>query len=139
MAISKLEVAQNWDKIESQLKEAGRFLDEDKADEALYFTWLAAENLVNNLKVSINGFYLKEHKEKSRVLEEYFIHGTLKRDYSKTFEALSKYRLVAEFHPYTSIPKNYTEEDVTKFLEDIKALRNEVRAVLMQKGVLNRL
>lgn len=137
MVISKKEIVQNWSKIESQLNESKRFLDEDKPDEALYFIWLAAENIVNTLKFSVNGVYLKEHAAKSRELENYFILGTLKNDYSKTFEKLSKYRIVAEFHPYTSIPKDYTKADVIGFLWDITKLRDEVNVILAGTGVLN--
>ena len=108
--VNKQEIKQNWEKINSQIKEVKRFLEEDKADEALYFTWLAAENIVNTLKVSIDGYYLKEHKAKTYLLKEYFILEKLKKDYSKIFEKLSKYRIVAEFHPYTSIPKDYTQK-----------------------------
>lgn len=133
--ISKKEIARNWSKIESQLEESKRFLGEDKPDEALYFIWLAAENIVNALKFSVNGAYLKEHAAKSRELESYFVLGTLKNDYSKTFEQLSKYRIVAGFHPYTSIPKDYTKADVIGFLWEITKLRDEVKAILVGKGV----
>ena len=117
--IKKEEIKRNWEKINSQLEEVDRFLKEDKIDEALYFIWLAAENIINNLKVSLNGFYLKEHKIKRDILKSYFINETLKKDYSLIFEKLSKYRLVAEFHPYTSIPKDYTKKDVLSFLFDL--------------------
>ena len=99
--ISNKKINQTWKKIKSQLREAERFLEEEKLDEALYFVWLAAENIVNNLKVSVNGFYLKDHKEKSYVLKKYFVENRLRKDYSKLFRNLSKYRIVAEFHPYT--------------------------------------
>lgn len=135
--IKKLELEQNWEKINSQLKEAKRFLEENKIDESLYFTWLAAENIVNNLKVAINGFYLKNHKAKTDILKDYFIMNRLKKDYSKTFEKLSKYRIVAEFHPYTSIPKDYTKQDVLNFLEVIQELKREVERILIKKGTLN--
>lgn len=134
--VSRNEIKQNWKKINDQFKEAKRFLEENKLDEALYFTWLAAENIINTLKVAINGFYLKNHKAKSYTLREYFILGTLKKDYSKTFEKLSKYRIVAEFHPYTSIPKDYTKEDVLDFLKEIEELKREVENFLVKKGVL---
>lgn len=134
--VSKEEIKQNWKKINDQLQEARRFLGESKLDEALYFTWLAAENIINTLKVAVNGFYLKNHKAKSYALRDYFILGTLKKDYSKTFERLSKYRIVAEFHPYTSIPKDYTEEDVIGFLKEIEELKGEVENFLIKKGDL---
>ena len=134
--IKKEELIQNWKKINSQLNEASRFLEEDKIDEALYFTWLAAENIVNNLKVAINGFYLKDHRAKTDILKDYFVMGRLKKDYSKIFEKLSKYRLVAEFHPYTSIPKDYTKQDVLNFLKEIQELKIEVEKFLIKKGVL---
>jgi uncharacterized protein (UPF0332 family) len=127
---------QSWKKINDQLNEANRFLEENKLDEALYFTWLAAENLVNTLKVTINGRYLKEHRAKYESLKDYFVLGTLKKDYSKTFQRLSKYRLVAEFHPYTAIPKDYTKEDVLVFLRETKELMKEVMNFLTKKGVL---
>ncbi len=191
------EIKQNWEKISSQLKEVARFLKENKLDEALYFTWLAAENIINNLKVAMNGFYLKDHKTKTSVLRAYSVTGILKQDYSKTcqkppivtnvprfvqvqtiidrwhvatiysirwflstqifhninlwlallttylgeveylvFEKLSKYRLVAEFHPYTSIPKDYTKEDVLNFLKNVEELKKEVETILINKNIL---
>lgn len=134
--IKKGEVIRNWGKIKSQLEEAKRFLEEKKPDEALYFTWLAAENIVNALKVSINGFYIKDHKAKTDILKDYFATGIVKKDYSKIFKKLSMYRLVAEFHPYTSIPKDYTETDVGNFLKEMHELKAEVRKILFEKGVL---
>ena len=129
--VKKEELKQNWGKINSQLKEAKRFLEETKLDEALYFIWLAAENIINNLKVAINGFYLKDHKAKTEILKGYFVTGKLKKDYSKTFEKLSKYRIVAEFHPYTSIPKDYSREDVLNFLREVQELKGEVGKFLI--------
>jgi uncharacterized protein (UPF0332 family) len=134
--IKKEEIKQNWKKIENQLGEADRFIGEDKPDEALYFIWLAAEYIVNNLKFVKYGLYLKNHNAKTRILKEYFIIGVLKNDYSDTFERLSKYRIVAEFHPYTSIPKDYTREDVLSFLEEIQELKGEVEKFLIKKDVL---
>jgi uncharacterized protein YutE (UPF0331/DUF86 family) len=132
----KAEIKQNWEKINTQLDEVKRFLDENKLDEALYFIWLVAENLVNTLKVSINGYYLKDHKAKYEVLKEYFVLRTLRKDYAETFKKLSKYRIVAEFHPYTSIPKDYTKKDVLSFLHDIQELKKEVEEYLIKKGAL---
>ncbi len=134
--IKKEEIKQNWKKIESQLKEAKRFIEENKLDEALYFIWIASENIVNNIKFAKNGFYLKNHKTKTRILKEYFVTGILKNDYSKIFEKLSKYRIVAEFHPYTSIPKDYRIEDVLHFLKEIQELKKEVERSLIEKGIL---
>ncbi len=134
--IKKEELKQNWEKINSQLKEVERFLEEKKLDEALYFIWLAAENLANNLKVVINGFYLKDHKSKTDLLKDYFVMSKLRKDYSKTFEKLSKYRIVAEFHPYTSIPKDYTKEDVLNFLKEVRELKKEVEKILIKKRIL---
>ena len=134
--VQNKELRQNWEKVNCQLEEVRRFLVEDKVDEALYFIWLAAENIINNLKVGINGFYLKNHHAKTDLLKDYFIMGILNEDYSKTFKELSKYRLVAEFHPYTSIPKDYTKEDVLNFLENIEKLKDEVEKFLTKKGVL---
>ncbi len=125
-----------WLKIEEQLNEARDFLKKDKIDEALYFIWIAAENIINSLKTAMNGFYLKDHKEKSYVLKEYYALGILKKDYSKTFEKLSKYRIAAGFHPYTSIPKDYTKKDVVSFLKEIVELKKEVEEILKDKGVL---
>lgn len=134
--VKREELKQNWKKVNNQLREVRRFLKEDKVDEALYFIWLAAENIVNNLKATINGFYLKNHRAKTNILKEYFVIGKLKKDYSKTFEKLSKYRIVAEFHPYTSIPKDYEKEDVLDFLKEIQELRKEVENFLVKKGIL---
>jgi HEPN domain-containing protein len=134
--INKEGIRQNWRKAESQLREAKRFLDEDQPDEALYFIWLAAENIVNSLKVGINGFYLKEHEAKSSLLKDYFATDVLRKDYSKAFEQLSRYRIAAGFHPYTSVPKDYTREDVLNFLLEIQKLKKEAEGFLGRKGVL---
>ncbi len=134
--VSKEEIRQSWNKLNEQLKEAKRFLGENKTDEALYFIWIAAENIVNSLKTAMNGVYLKDHREKSYILKDYFVLGTLKKDYSKVFERLSKYRIAAGFHPYTSIPKEYTKSDVLNFLKEIEGLRAEVNGILIKKGVL---
>lgn len=130
------ELVKSWEKTEGQLKEAKRFLDENKIDEALYFVWIAAENLVNLLKTTINGIYLKDHKGKTYILKDYFVLGVLKNDYSWTFEKLSKYRIAAGFHPYTAIPKDYTGKDVLVFLNDIERLRAEIGGILAKAGVL---
>lgn len=130
------ELRKSWEKISSQLNEAERFLQEHKTDEALYFIWIAAENLINCLKVSVNGIYLKGHRAKTSILKGYAAQGLLKQDYSPAFERLSKYRISAEFHPYTSIPRDYTERDVIRFLEKIKELKREVGRILGKKGVL---
>lgn len=132
----RTELKQNWQKINRQLAEAKRFLEEEKPDEAFYFTWLAAENIINTLKVTINGYYLKDHAAKTDLLKNYFATNRLKKDYSKIFEKLSKYRLVAEFHPYTSIPKDYTKEDILAFLEEIQELKKETEEILNKKGIL---
>lgn len=134
--VTKEGLREGWSKINGQLGEAMRFLEENKADEALYFIWLAAENIVNSLKTAINGFYSKEHREKSYILKDYFVLGTLEKDYSKTFEMLSRYRIAAGFHPYTSIPRNYAKEDVARFLGEIEELKKEVGKLLVKKGVL---
>lgn len=134
--IKEGEIRQNWRKVESQLREAKRFLDEDQLDEALYFIWLAAENIVNSMKVGINGFYLKEHEAKSSLLKDYFAMDVLRKDYSKTFEQLSKYRIAAGFHPYTSVPKDYTRGDVVNFMLEIQKLKKEAEGFLAKKGVL---
>lgn len=123
--VKQSEIRKNWEKIKSQLDEARRFIAEEKIDEALYFTWLAAENIVNTLKVLEDGYYLKEHRAKTDFLKGCYALGKLKKDYSKPFEKLSKYRIVAEFHPYTSIPKDYTKKDVLSFLERIQELKKE--------------
>ena len=134
--IKREKISQNWKKINKQLNESIRFLKEGKLDEALYFIWLAAENIVNSLKVAVNGFYLKEHKLKTEVLKIYFANGILKKDYAKTFETLSKFRIAAEFHPYTSIPKNYNRKNVLSFLEETQALKKEVEDFLRKRKIL---
>ena len=88
--VTREEIIGNWKKISDQLEEAKRFLKENKLDESLYFTWLASENIINTLKVSQNGSYLKKHKAKSELLKRYFVLGILKKDYLKVFEKLSK-------------------------------------------------
>lgn len=129
-------IRKGFDKIKEQLKDAEEFLKKNKTDEGLYFIWIAAENLVNSLKTTLNGFYLKGHREKSYILKDYFVLGILKKDYSTLFEKLSKYRIAAGFHPYTSIPKNYTKQEVIEFLEKIKELKGEVEKILIKRGVL---
>lgn len=133
--VNKEEIKQSWKKIDDQLNETRRFLQEKKLDEALYFIWIAAENIINSLKTAKNGIYLKDHREKGYILKEYFVLGVLKKDYSRTFEKLSKYRIAAGFHPYTSIPKDYTEKDVLNFLNVIEELKKEAENVMIQKGV----
>jgi len=125
-----------WRKIEDQLSLAKRFLEEGRIDEALYFAWITAENLVNTLKVTMNGRYVKDHREKSLILLEYYALGILRKDYSKLMEKLAKYRIAAEFHPYTSIPRDYTKEDVMEHLDEVDELRREVEGILKNKGVL---
>ena len=119
-----------------QINLAKRFLNEDRIDEALYFISLAAENLVNTLKVAINGFYVKDHREKGLILKEYYILGYLSKDYSEVFEKLAKFRIAAEFHPYTAIPKSYTRNDVLNYLEQIEELREEVIEYLRKRGLI---
>jgi HEPN domain-containing protein len=58
--MSKRLIQEAWSKIKDQLSLARRFLKEGRVDEALYFVWIAAENLVNTIKVSINGRYVKD-------------------------------------------------------------------------------
>ncbi|RLI81054.1 hypothetical protein DRP07_08115 [Archaeoglobales archaeon] len=132
----KRKIREVWGKIGDQLKLAKRFLEEDRIDEALYFVWIAAENIVNTIKTAINGYYLKDHKEKSYVLKEYFAIGVLKKNYSGIFERLSKYRIAAEFHPYTSIPRSYSRKSVVKYLREVEELKREVEIFLKSKGVL---
>lgn len=133
--ISKDKIREAWNKVNGQMEEAKNFLKENKIDEALYFVWLAAENLVNTLKILQNGYYLKKHREKSEILKRYFLLKILKKDYSGVFKRLSKYRLAAEFHPYTSVPKDYTKEDVAYYLKEIGALKQEIKKVLTEKGI----
>jgi len=125
-----------WKKVEDQLSLARRFLEEGRTDEALYFVWIAAENLVNTLKVAMNGRYVTDHREKSLLLLEHYAFGILKRDYSKLMERLAKYRIAAEFHPYTAIPRDYTKEDVEHYLKEVEELKKEIESILKSKGVL---
>jgi len=133
--MNKDKIVEAWSKVDSQIKEAKGFLSADKIDEALYFIWLAAENLINTLKTLQNGYYLKEHRAKSEVLKRYFLLKILKQDYSEVFERLSKYRLAAEFHPYTSVPKDYTKKDVAYYLGEIESLEKEIGNILIKKGM----
>ncbi|RLI88242.1 MAG: hypothetical protein DRO98_03405 [Archaeoglobales archaeon] len=132
----KKKIAEALAKIDDQTNLAGRFLNENRIDEALYFIWLAAENLVNTLKIAINRFYVKDHREKSLILKEYYVLGYLNRDYSELFERLAKFRIAAEFHPYTSIPKSYTKDDVLNYLKQIEELREEVIKYLKKRGLI---
>ncbi len=84
-------------KIDDQINLAKRFLNEDRIDEALYFIWLTAENLVNTLKTAINGFYVKDHREKSLILKEYYILGYLNKDYSEVLKSLQSLELQPSF------------------------------------------
>lgn len=133
--MTKEKVEEALIKIEDQISLAERFLGEDRIDEALYFIWLAAENLVNTLKIAINGFYVKDHREKSLILREYYALGYINKDYSEIFEKLAKFRITAEFYPYTSIPKNYTRKDVINYLRQIKELKEEVIEYLRKRGL----
>ena len=132
----KKKIVEALAKIDDQTNLAGRFLNENRIDEALYFIWLAAENLVNTLKIAINRFYVKDHREKSLILKEYYVLGYLNRDYSELFERLAKFRIAAEFHPYTSIPKSYTKDDVLNYLKQIEELREEVIKYLKKRGLI---
>ena len=134
--MNKKLILEAWRKVEDQLSLARRFLGEGRVDGALYFVWIAVENLVNTLKVSINGRYVKDHREESLILLEYYALGILKRDYSKLMEKLAKYRIAAEFHPYTAIPRDYSEDDVIKYIEEVDELKKEVEGILKSKGVL---
>ncbi len=134
--MNKKLIQEAWVKIEDQISLAERFLKENRTDEALYFVWIAAENLVNTLKVTINGKYLKDHREKSLILLEYYALGTLKKDYSELMEKLAKYRIAAEFHPYTSIPRSYTKSDVENYLHEVKEMRREIEGILKDRGLL---
>jgi len=62
--------------------------------------------------------------------------GYLNRDYSELFERLAKFRIAAEFHPYTSIPKSYTKDDVLNYLKQIEELREEVIKYLKKRGLI---
>jgi hypothetical protein len=42
-------------------------------------------------------------------------------------ETLAKYRIAAEFHPYTAIPRDYTKEEVMKYIDEVDELKKEVR------------
>jgi len=84
-----------------QINLAKRFLNEDRIDEALYFIWLAAENLVNTLKVAINGFYVKDHREKGLILKEYYILGFLARIILKSLKSLQSLELRLSFILYS--------------------------------------
>ena len=134
--MNKKLIQEAWVKIEDQISLAERFLKENRTDEALYFVWIEAENLVNTLKVTINGKYLKDHREKSLILLEYYALGTLKKDYSELMEKLAKYRIAAEFHPYTSIPRSYTKSDVENYLHEVKEMRREIEGILKDRGLL---
>jgi len=132
--LTKKDIILSIEKIEKQLARAGFYLKENELDDALYYVWLAAENLINLLKISVNGFYLKDHKEKSDVLKAYYSRSMLNKDYSLVFEKLSKYRLAAQFEPYTSIPKDYTKDDVNYYLNEILSLKKEIYKFLKEKG-----
>lgn len=131
--LTKKDIKLSIEKIEKQLSRTRLYLEENELDDALYYVWLAAENLVNLLKVSINSFYLKNHKEKSEILKFYYSKNILKKDYSSLFEKLAKYRLAAQFEPYTSIPKDYSKGDVSSYLNEISLLKEEVFKILKEK------
>lgn len=133
--LRKEDIQKNLETIEKQIKRARGYLKEKEIDDALYYTWLAAENLVNSLKVNINGFYLTDHKEKSEMLKEYYARNLLNKDYSQIFKILSKFRLAAQFEPYTAVPKDYEKADVHFYLKEINKLKKEVYTFLKQKGI----
>ena len=112
--MTKEKVEEALIKIEDQISLAERFLGEDRVDEALYFIWLAAENLVNTLKIAINGFYVKDHREKSLILREYYALGYINKDYSEIFEKLAKFRITAEFYPLVACKTPSDREEIRK-------------------------
>jgi len=134
--VTKVEIRENWGKVEKQVKKAEESLKNNEIDDCVYFVWLASENLMNTLKTIVNGRFTVSHKRKVFDAKRYFLKGVLKRDYSKTVKKLSQLRLVAAFEPYTIVKKSYTKDDANQFLENIKHLKNEVETKLRSERVL---
>ena len=134
--MEKEEIIENWNKTIKQMEKAQQYLDRDEIDDALYFTWMASENLLNAIKVQVNGIHTTSHARKSRDAKRFYALGILSKDYSEVIRKLSELRLAAAFHPYTQIEKEYSKEDVEKFMEDIKSLMNETKNFLQTKNIL---
>lgn len=119
-------VTEAFDLASKQLGIARNFFKDDDIDNALVYAWNCFENLTNCLKDIFNKKPLYDHRPKVQVLRDYYLAGVLKQDYSKIFSKLIRYRLVAEFGPYTKIPKTYTKEDVRNYIKRAEELTHEV-------------
>lgn len=115
-----------------QLSIAENFFDEQYTDDALIYVWNCFENLTNCLKDYFNNKPLYDHRPKIEVLKDFFLQKKIKCDYSKTFSKLIYYRLVAEFGPYTKIPKDYTEEIVHAYLQEANTFLEEVKTIIFK-------
>lgn len=130
------DVIKNWKKIEKQIKKADEALKRNDTDNAIYFTWLAVENLMNTLKMQINGRFTTSHRRKGFDAKRFYLKGVLKRDYSKMIGKLSRLRLVVAFHPYTKVKEEYTRRDAKQLLNGTQSLKTEVENILKKKGII---
>lgn len=132
----KGDVLKNWQRIKDHLKLAEDALRNKNADNLILFTWLAAENLINSLKMQINGSFTTSHAKKATNAKRLYAMGVLRRDYSDTIGKLTKLRLLAEHHPYTHLQEQYTLEEAKQYFQDIKSLFKEVETILKQRNVV---
>ena len=123
-------VTEAFDLALKQLDIARGFLEGDDIDNALIYVWNCFENLVNCLKDSINRRPVYDHRPKVQVLRDYYLSGVLKQNYSETFSKLIRFRLAAEFGPYTEIPKTYARDDVDNYLKEAVRLLDEVKILV---------
>jgi len=129
-------ISKAYDLSKEQIKTAKEFFDKNKIDNSIYYIWLSFENLINILKDSFDGRPTQIHKEKIVILKNYYLIKQLNKDYSKTFKELQKHRLAAGFGPYSNIVKNYTKDDVKKYLEEVESLLKETEASLKKRNKL---
>jgi len=136
MSIKMNEIRENWNLIKKQVETAEKEIKNNEIGNAIYFTWLAAENLMNTLKTQIDGYFTTSHRKKVFDAKRFYLKHILNKDYSATIKKLSKLRLVAGFSPYTRTKQSYTREDAKKFLKDIKSLMAEVEEKLKKGGII---
>lgn len=136
MKKAERDIVRNWQRIKGHLQLAQDALQNKNADNLILFTWLAAENLINSLKLQINGSFTTIHSKKATSAKRFYARGILQKDYSETIGKLIKFRLVAEHHPYTRLREKYTLEEAKRYFRDIESLFKEVEAILKQRNVI---
>lgn len=123
-------ISEAFELAEKQLQIAEDFFQKEDIDNSLIYIWNCFENLINCLKDHFNNKPLYDHRPKIEVIKDFYLAQKVKQDYSRTFIKLISYRLVAEFGPYTKIPKSYTQKDVEKYLQEAKTFLEEVNQIL---------